>query len=559
MTNADDINEFDREFDAAFPVLRPAQLDRFAERGEERFVPAGVTLIAAGSVNRHLFVVRSGCVDITTAAATGGERTLRSMGPGEFVGSHGILTGEVVHVAAKTAADTTVLAVAEQSLRELLAEDETLSDVVLRAFLLRQARLLRLGTGVTVVGSRFDRRTRTVLDLLVTERVPMSWVDLETDPESESLLRQFAIAPADTPLVLTAGGAMLTNPDPSQVRRELGLTSTPRERKNDHAPVDVLVVGGGPAGLAAAVYGSSEGLRTVLVEGRALGGQAGTSSRIENYLGFPAGISGAELAARARLQAQKFGAELLTPRAAVRLTSNGRYNHPVHLDDGSTIEAHSVIIATGARYRTLDVPGLTEFEGTGVFYSATYAEARSCFADNVAVVGGGNSAGQAALFLAERCRRVHLIIRRDRLDETMSRYLIDQLEHHPRVVLLPNAVVRDAEGDGRLRRIRVESAGATVREIDIAALFVLIGADSSTRWLDGQLAEDHGFLLTGGDIPDAARQHWYRPLPLETSRQGVFCVGDARAGSTKRVSVAVGEGSMAIKMVHERLGQMHHG
>src|SRR5215510_3535656 len=333
MSDTDGIDEFEREFEAAFPVLRPAQLDRLVQRGEERFVPAGTTLIEAGTVNRHLFVVRSGRIDITTAGATGVERTLRSMGPGEFVGAQGILTGEVAHVAAKAAADTTVVAVAEEKLRGVLGEDESLSDIVLRAFLLRQARLLRLGTGVTVVGSRFDRRTRAVLELLVTERVPMSWIDLETDPESESLLRQFAIAPTDTPLVLTAGGAMLTNPDASRVREELGLSSTARGRENDHASV----VGGGPGGLAAAVYGSSEGLRTVLVEGRALGGQAGTSSRIENYLGFPAGISGAELAARARLQAEKFGAELLTPRSAVRLTSNAEFNHSVDLDDGSTI------------------------------------------------------------------------------------------------------------------------------------------------------------------------------------------------------------------------------
>jgi len=551
MSGIDGTGEFEREFEAAFPVLRPAQLDRLVQQGEERFVPAGVTLIEAGTVNRYLFVVRSGRVDITAVGATGVERTLRSMGPGEFVGAQGILTGEVAHVAAKAAADTTVVAVAEERLRGVLGEDESLSDIVLRAFLLRQARLLRLGAGVTVVGSRFDRRTRAVLEFLVTERVPMSWIDLETDPESESLLRQFAIAPADTPLVLTAGGAMLTNPDASRVRQELGLSSTARGREDDHTPADVLVIGGGPGGLAAAVYGSSEGLRTVLVEGRALGGQAGTSSRIENYLGFPAGISGAELAARARLQAEKFGAELLTPRSAVRLASHAGFSHSVDLDDGSTIHARSVIIATGARYRNLDVPALTDFEGTGVFYSATHAEARACFADNVAVVGGGNSAGQAALFLAERCRQVHLIIRRARLDQTMSRYLIDQLDHHQRVVLLPNTVVRDAEGDGRLRRIRVESSGGTVRDIDIAALFVLIGADSSTSWLEGQLAEEHGFLLTGDDIPDAAREHRYRPLPLETSRQGVFCIGDARARSTKRVSVAVGEGSMAIKMVHQ--------
>src|SRR5262249_52268614 len=390
-----------------------------------------------------------------------------------------------------------------------------------------------------------------VLELLVTERVPMSWIDLETDPESESLLRQFAVAPSASHLVHTAGGAMRTNPYASQVRQELGLSSTARGRDSDQVPVDVLVIGGGPGGLAAAVYGSSEGLRTVLVEGRALGGQAGTSSRIENYLGFPAGISGAELAARARLQAEKFGAELLAPRSAIRLTSNAGFSHSVDLDDGSTIHARSVIIATGARYRNLDVPALTDFEGTGVFYSATHAEARGCFADNVAVVGGGNSAGQAALFLAARCRPVHLIIRRARLDQTISRDLIHRLEHHPRVGLLPTTVVREAERDGGRRPNRVESPAGTLRNTDHPARFVPIEADSSPPRREGKLAEEHGFLLTGDDIPDAVREHRSRPLPLETSRQGVFCIGDARARSTKRVSVAVGEGSMAIKMVHQ--------
>src|SRR5262245_42357341 len=346
MSGIDGTGDFEREFEAAFPVLRPAQLDRLVQQGEERFIPAGMTLIEAGTVNRHLFVVRSGRVDITTAGATGVERTLRSMGPGEFVGAQGILTGEVAHVAAKAAADTTVVAVAEEELRGVLGEDESLSDIVLRAFLLRQARLLRLGTGVTVVGSRFDRRIRAVIELLVTERVPMSWIDLETDPESESLLCQFAIAPADTPLVLTAGGALLTNPDPSRVRQELGLGSTERRRENDHAPADVLVVGGGPGGLAAAVYGASEGLQTVLVAGRSLGGQAGTSSRIDTYLGFPTGISGAELAARARLQAEKFGAELLIQRSSMRLTSHPGFSRSVDLVDGSTIHARSLIIAT---------------------------------------------------------------------------------------------------------------------------------------------------------------------------------------------------------------------
>jgi thioredoxin reductase (NADPH) len=536
------------EFAAANPILNSQQLERLTAHGKELRVPAGMTLIEAGTVNRHLYVVRTGRVEIVSASAMG-ERAVTSFGPGQFVGSHGILSGEAVHVSARATTDATVVAVSEASLRTVLTEDESLSDVILRAFLLRQARLLRLGTGATVIGSRFDPRTRAIRRLLVTERIPMTWIDVENDAEASALLHD--LPSLDTlPLVLTPAGATLTSPTPEQLRTAFGR-GAPDRGEDRRDTVDVVIVGGGPGGLAAAVYGASEGLRTIAVEGRALGGQAGTSSRIENYLGFPAGISGAELAARAALQAEKFGAELLTPRSAVRLVPAGDAHH-VALDDGTTITARTVIIATGARYRRLELPDIASFEGAGVYYSATHAEARACFADSVAVVGGGNSAGQAALFLADRCRGVHLIIRRDGLASSMSTYLIDQLERHPRVVIERSSVVERVDGDGWLDQITIATPSGR-RDLHVRALFVLIGADPRTAWLGGQVAADRGFLLTGTDVPVAARASGETPLPLETSCRGIFCVGDARAGSTKRVSVAVGEGSMAVKMVHERL------
>jgi thioredoxin reductase (NADPH) len=539
------------EFAGANPILDSQQLERLAGHGEELTVPAGATLVEAGSVNRHLYVVRDGCIEIVSRAGAG-ERTVTTLGPGQFVGSHGILSGEAVHVSARATTDAVVVAVADGALRTVLSEDESLSDIIVRAFVLREARLLRLGAGATVVGSRFDPQSRAVLRLLVAERIPMTWVDVESDAAASATLNGLPIAPHMLPFVLMPAGAMLTNPTPEELRSAFGRSGpNGDDREDTRDTIDVLVVGGGPGGLAAAVYGASEGLRTILVEGRALGGQAGTSSRIENYLGFPAGISGAELAARAALQAEKFGAELRTPRSAVRLVP-GDEPHRVELDDGTTIVARSVIVATGARYRILDVPNIASFEGAGVFYSATHAEARTCFADSVAVVGGGNSAGQAALFLADRCRRVHLIIRRKNLADTMSKYLIDQLNRHARVIIEPSAVVERLDGDGWLRGITIATPTGT-RDLDVRALFILIGADPCTGWLGGQVAEERGFLLTGTDVPVAARSPSDPPLPLETSRRGIFCVGDARAGSTKRVSAAVGEGSMAIKMVHERL------
>jgi thioredoxin reductase (NADPH) len=539
------------EFAGAYPVLDTQQFERLAALGEELTVPAGATLVEAGSVNRHLYVVRDGRLEIVSGAGTG-ERTVTTFGPGQFIGSQGILSGEPVHVSVRAMTDAIVVAVADGALRTVLTEDESLSDVIVRAFLLRQARLLRLGAGATVVGSRFDPQSRAVLRLLVTERIPMTWVDVENDAAASAVLTNLPIEPHMLPFVLTPAGAMLTNPTPEDLRSAFGRSGpTGDDGEDTRDTFDVLIVGGGPGGLAAAVYGASEGLRTILVEGRALGGQAETSSRIENYLGFPAGISGAELAARAVLQAEKFGAELRTPRSAVRLVP-GNESHRVELDDGATIVARTVIIATGARYRTLDVPNIASFEGAGVFYSATHAEARTCFADSVAVVGGGNSAGQAALFLADQCRRVHLIIRRESLADTMSKYLIDQLNRHPRVVIEPSTVVEHLDGDGWLQGITFATPTGT-RDLKVRALFILIGADPRAGWLGSHLAEERGFLLTGPDVPVAARSPSDPPLPLETSRRGIFCVGDARAGSTKRVSAAVGEGSMAIKMVHERL------
>jgi thioredoxin reductase (NADPH) len=539
----------------AYPILDETQLEVLSRYGHEQDVSAGQTLVSPGDTGYDFLVVLRGEVEVVHGAGTPAERLIVRFGPGGFVGSLSNLTGQTVQVTARAPVAGRVLALKAAALRHVIAQEPALSELILRAFLLRHARLMRLGAGVKVIGSRYSAGTRQLLDVLMRNRIPMVWVDLETDAQAEELLQAFSVAPQDTPVVVTGRGELLRNPSSRQLLATLGVGGRNGPVADQRETHDLVVVGAGPAGLAATVYGASEGLQTVLVDGAAIGGQAGTSSRIENYLGFPAGVSGEELAARAALQAEKFAARILVPHGAVRL---GREDgvHIVELDDGRALRARTVVIATGARYRRLPLARLENFEGAGVYYAATQAEAQLCFSRAVGVVGGGNSAGQAAIFLADRCSQVRLIIRRDSLVETMSRYLIDQVVSHPRIIIEPRCEVRELIGDSALRAIVLE--GPAIPEgqrIDMDGLFVFIGADPCTGWLGGQLADDRGFILTGADIP-AARldDHGAAALPLETSRPGVFCVGDARAGSVKRVAVAVGEGSMAVRLVHDRLG-----
>jgi thioredoxin reductase (NADPH) len=535
------------------PLLSGSQLTVLQRYGTEHEVAAGQVLFADGDETYDLVVVLEGEVEIIEHYGRSDEVVIVSYGPGEFLGEMGLLTGQRVYLTAAVSSAGRILRVPVEQVRVVMAQELDLSEVILRAFLVRHSRLTHRGTGLTLVGSRFDVDTRRLLEVLARNRLSSRWLDLESSPEAEELLLELDVPLADLPIVVVPGGPLLKNPSSRELLDTLGLAATHEGDRSDLC--DLLVVGGGPAGLAAAVYGASEGMTTTLAEDTALGGQAGTSSRIENYLGFPAGLSGEELAARAALQAQKFGVRFKLASRAVALAS-GADTHQVRFEDGEVVTAKSVIIATGARYNRLPLDRLAAFEGVGVYYAATQMEAQSCAAGPVVVVGGGNSAGQAALFLAGTCTEVRIVIRGESLASSMSRYLVDQIENHPRIRVSPRTEVIALVGDQTLDGVELrDNARQTVSTLAAGGLFVFIGAKPSTQWLDGQLAQDdRGFLLTGTDIPasylDGAE---HSPLFLETSRPGIFCVGDVRSRSVKRAATAIGEGSMAVRLVFERL------
>jgi thioredoxin reductase (NADPH) len=433
-----------------------------------------------------------------------------------------------------------------------------IGDTILAAFLARRAVLLSgASDAIRVVGSRFSPESLRLREFLARNRIPHQWMDADRDEHVDRLLQEFGVAATELPVVV-ASGEVLRQPTPGELASYLGLTV-------DNLPdrcFDLLVVGGGPGGLAAAVYGASEGLRTLLVEMVAVGGQAATTSRIENYLGFPTGISGGDLTQRAMVQAEKFGARLTSPCAATGLREEAGHL-VVHLADGTDVAGRAVIVASGARYRRLDVARLDDFEGNGVYYAATAVEAQMCANDPVAIVGAGNSAGQAAVFLAENAGPVRMLVRGPNLERTMSRYLVDQIEAAPAIDLRTGCEVRELHGNGALEGLTFESTATGDREtVDTRALFVFIGADPCTAWLGGQLAVDEdGFVTTGADLQlthlDPAGDDRSRPpFLLETSRPGVFAVGDVRAGSIKRVASAVGEGAMAVRLIHQYLAQL---
>ena len=536
------------------PLLGESQLATLRRYGVESEIRRGDVLFADGDESYDLIVILDGTVDIVEHHGTAQEQVIISYGSREFLGEKGLLTGQRVFLTAAVTLDGRVLRIPIEQVRTIMAQEADLSDYLLRSFLLRHIRLTQMGVGLTLVGSRFDRRTRRLLDVLTRNRLAYRWLELEGMPEAEETLRRLDVSPADLPLIIAPGGELLFNPGDHALLVALGLTAAPSD---DGAGVcDLLVVGGGPAGLAAGVYGASEGMTTALVENVARGGQAGTSSRIENYLGFPAGLSGEELAARAALQAEKFGVRFNLGAGAVSLVSDGG-SHRVRLDDGEVIAARAVIIATGARYNRLSLDRLADFEGVGVYYAATQMEAQACASEPVVIVGGGNSAGQAALFLSRACTSVRLVIRADTLSHSMSRYLMDEIDRDPLITVSVRTEVGGLIGDERLEGVALHDTrtGEIVKH-PCCGLFVFIGATPCTQWLDGQLATDKdGFLLTGGDVPPSALDHpAYQPLLLETSRPGIFCVGDARSRSIKRVATAIGEGSMAVRLVFDRLG-----
>jgi thioredoxin reductase (NADPH) len=540
----------------AFPTLDETQISQLARCTDAapKLFRDGQVLFAVGQRNMNFFVVKSGEVEIIDRS--GDEpKTVTIHRQGEFTGDISHLTGLPAVVSGVARGDCEVYEITGDALRNALNQCPDISDIILQAFIARR-QLLRDSpsfTGLRVIGSRYSPDTFRVRDFLSKNRVLFTWVDIETDPNVDQLLRQFGVTESDTPVVACAKMLLLRNPSNRQLADAVGI----------HQPLedlvyDLVVVGAGPAGLAAAVYGASEGLRTAVLEHTAPGGQAGSSMRIENYLGFPTGLTGSELAGRAILQANKFGAHLSVPTPVNKLTFANAYTI-VHLDGGETVTAKCLLIATGADYRRLGVEGCERFEGTGVYYAATVAEAQLCQGAQVVVVGGGNSAGQAAVFLAGHARHVLILIRGDDLYKNMSSYLVRRIEQTANIELLTDTTIRQMSGNGHLDSVNiVNGKTGEERTIETPGVFSFIGADPRTSWLPPEIERDaKGFVRTGTEL--ARSPYWTsgrQPFLLETSRPGVFAAGDVRSGSVKRVASAVGEGAMAVQFVHECLKHM---
>jgi thioredoxin reductase (NADPH) len=537
------------------PALREDQTEILGQYGKWRNTEAGQVLFRAGDTQNDFFVVLEGEVEMIDDFA-GEARTMGVMRPGRFVGDLNMLTGQPIYLSAVVRVGGEVLAISRERLKEVVTEEPNLSDIILKAFLARRAWSVRAGLGLRIIGSRHSSDATRLRGFATRNRLPHVWIELEEDPGAEALLKSFDTDASETPVTIWQGKEVLENPTNAELARAIGLkVDVPRKQT-----YDLVVVGAGPAGLGAAVYGASEGLSTLALESTALGGQAGTSSRIENYLGFPAGLSGFELASRALVQADKFGTQTAVPQEAVSVNREGDH-YRIGLSEAGEVVARSVIAASGARYRRLEVPGLERFEGVGVHYAATQAEAQPFEGEEVAVVGGGNSAGQAALFLAGRTRRVYLLIRGDDLGKGMSSYLVDRVTDAENVKLLADTEVRELVGEDRIEGVVVEDNRLGTRwTLGARALFVFIGAEANTGWLEGAVElDERGFVLTGGELSrsvlegDAWQELSREPYLLETSLPGVFAAGDVRSGSIKRVASAVGEGAMAVRLVHQYL------
>ncbi|MGO9117498.1 MAG: FAD-dependent oxidoreductase [Desulfomonilaceae bacterium] len=511
-------------------------------------------LVEQGDSAVPFFAVVSGELEIVRPSGAA-ETLVAVQGPGQFTGEVNMLSGRRALFRIRATRPGEVIELDPQHLLALMQTDAELGEILMRAFILRRVELVAAGVGdVVLIGSRHSAGTLRIKEFLMRNGHPHSYIDLERDPDVEHLLDSFHIAASEIPVVICRGQLVLRNPSNRQVADLLGFN----EAIDQTQMRDLIIVGAGPSGLAAAVYAASEGLEVLVLESNSPGGQAGSSSRIENYLGFPAGISGQELAARAYNQAQKFGAQILIARAT-RLNCNGK-PYVVELENGARIPTHSTVIATGAEYRKPPLEHLSRFEGAGVYYGATFVEAQLCDGEEVIVVGGGNSAGQAAVFLGQKAKRVHMLVRSAGLADTMSRYLIRRIEETPTIVLRRHTEIVALEGSDHLESVRWRNnETGQIEEHNISHLFVMVGAAPNTRWLDGCIALDaKGFIKTGADLsPDdlsAARWPLARPpYLLETSVPGVLAVGDVRGGSIKRVASAVGEGSIAISFVHQLL------
>lgn len=544
------------ERDIAFPVLTTRQLEHLTARGHPRAVRAGEVLFREGDRGFGFFVVLEGAIEIVVHT-TEGEQQVTVHRVGQFTGDVDVLTGRSVVVTGRVLEDGRVLALDPDELRHAVDQFPDLAETLVKAFIVRRELLLGSGmAGVTIIGSRFSPESHRLRDFATRNLIPFKWLDLETDSQAEAILRQLKVPASATPIVLGREGQFYSRPPLAKFARCAGLTETLSE---GHVH-DVIVVGAGPAGLAASVYAASEGLDVLATEAHAAGGQAGTSSRIENYLGFPAGISGAELTRNALVQAQRFGARVTVPCRVRSLGIEGG-DRIVTLMDGTRLRSRCVLVASGVEYRRLEVPRFGDFEGAGIYYAATEMEARLCRGEEVVVVGGGNSAGQAIVFLADQARQVHVLLRGGDLGAKMSRYLVDRIEQLPNVTVHRNAGVTALEGNGRLSQVQARQNGELLH-FDTSSLFLFIGASPNTEWLRGCVELDrHGFVVTGTALSAGTAQgeHWTvagrSPFMLETSLPGVFAAGDVRSGSVKRCASAVGEGSMAVMFVHAHLAR----
>ena len=537
-----------------FPKLTPAQIDRITAYGRTRSVQPGEVLIEQGDTSVPFFVVITGEVEIVRPFDAY-ETLVTVHGYGEFTGEVNMLSGRRSFFRARATKPGKVIELDHQQILGLVQTDAELSDILMRAFILRRVELIAAGVGdIVLIGSTHSAGTLRIKEFLMRNGHPYSYIDLERDPDVQNLLDSFKVSASEIPVLICRGQLVLRSPSNRQIADCLGFNES-----IDQTQVrDLIVIGAGPSGLAAAVYGASEGLDVLVLETSSPGGQAGSSSRIENYLGFPTGISGQDLAARAYLQAQKFGAHVLIAKAT-RLICD-RKPYIIELENESRISTRTIVIATGAQYRKLPLENLSRFEGAGVYYGATFVEAQLCGGEEVIVVGGGNSAGQAAVFLAETTKHVHMLVRSSGLATTMSRYLIRRIENSATITLRPQTEIVAVEGDNHLNSVywRNSQTGQTEKH-EISHIFIMTGADPNTSWLDGCIELDaKGFIRTGPDLlpENLSAAGWpltRQPYLLETSLPGIFAVGDVRGGSIKRVASAVGEGSIAISFVHKVL------
>src|SRR5215204_3422147 len=537
-----------------FPKLTPEQIDRTAAYGRTRSVQPGEVLIEQGDTSVPFFVVITGEVEIVRPF--GDRETLVTVHSyGEFTGEVNMLSGRRSFFRARATKPGKVIELDHQQMQTLVQTDAEISDILMRAFILRRVELIAAGVGdIVLIGSTHSAGTFRIKEFLMRNGHPYSYIDLERDPDVQNLLDSFQVSASEIPVLICRGEVVLRNPSKQQIADCLGFN----ESIDQTHLRDLVAIGAGPSGLAAAVYGASEGLDVLVLEASSPGGQAGSSSKIENYLGFPTGISGQDLAARAYLQAQKFGAKMLMAKATQLVCDRKPYI--IQVESGARISARTVVIATGAQYRRLPLENLSRFEGAGVYYGATFVEAQLCRGEEVIVVGGGNSAGQAAVFLAQTTKRVYMLVRSTGLAESMSRYLIRRIEKSPTIVFQSQTEIVAIEGGDHLDSVHWRN-GQTgqIEQHRIRHIFVMTGAHPNTRWLNGCVALDaKGFINTGPDLSpeNLSASGWpltRQPFLLETSLPSVFAVGDVRGGNIKRVAAAVGEGSIAISFVHKVL------